>query len=79
MTNETLERELDECRVVDFRLSQQKDKLAEIHDKQDELLKQLYQREPDLAQDFCQARAERLQELAAKEQESLWLLATWTF
>ncbi len=79
MSTPQLDRELDEIRVVDFRLAQQKEELEVIYAKQDELLRQLYQRESGLYDDFKKARAERIQELAAKEKENYWLLQTWTF
>jgi len=79
MSTPQLERELDNVRVVDFRLTQLKEDLDSIYSKQDELLRQLYQSSPAIYKDFKDTRAERLAEVFRQEQENAWLLQTWLF
>lgn len=79
MSTPQLDRELDNVRVVDFQLTRLNEELDEIYNKQDEMLLPLHRRSPELYNDFKYSRAERLKELAAKEKENAFLLATWTF
>jgi uncharacterized membrane-anchored protein YhcB (DUF1043 family) len=79
MSTPQLERELDNVRVVDFRLTQLRENLEAIYDKQDELLRQLYRDSPAIYQDFRETRAARLEEVYKQEQENCWLLQTWLF
>ena len=79
MSTPQLERELDEARVVDYRLTQIKDDLDRTYEKQDEMLRQLYQSSPASYKDFKETRAARLEEVFKQEQENAWLLQTWLF
>lgn len=71
--------EIKDCpqlKQVDFRLAHCKQELETILAKQDELLAQVH---PELRQDFCMTRAERMRQLTETERENFWILQTWTF
>jgi hypothetical protein len=79
MSTPHLEHELDNIRVVDFRLARCKEELDAIYDKQDGLLRTLYQSSPAIYDDFRDSRAARLEEVMKQEKENAWLLQTWLF
>lgn len=59
---------------VDFRLPAIKESLDRIYTQQQELLSQLH---PQLSEDFCMTRADRLRSLIETEEENFLLLKTW--
>lgn len=68
--------ELPQVSRVDFRLAHCKEELDRIYAKQEELLANVH---PNLREDFCMTRAERVRELIEQEKQNSWLLSTWTF
>lgn len=59
---------------IDHRIAQLKTELDRIYAKQEELLSQIH---PELRQDFCMTRADRIRELAESETENYHLLRSW--